>query len=100
MSGQPELPTSNCYGNIWHHHLFFATRYINQKILRTIENALFVYHIKVFFRLSGGSSGVYLCILITSLCSYMLAAIFCVFILTFEKEYEYFSEVCIASLSK
>ncbi|KAL0830577.1 hypothetical protein ABMA28_002728 [Loxostege sticticalis] len=40
----------------------------------------------------GGSSGVYLCILITSLCSYMLAAIFCVFILTFEKEYEYFSE--------
>ncbi|XP_028175609.1 uncharacterized protein LOC135076212 [Ostrinia nubilalis] len=40
----------------------------------------------------GGSSGVYLCLLITSLCGYMLAAIFCVFILSFEKEYEYFSE--------
>ncbi|CAG9787768.1 unnamed protein product [Diatraea saccharalis] len=40
----------------------------------------------------GGTSGVYLCVLITSLCSYMLAAIFCVFILSFEREYVYFSE--------
>ncbi|KAL4716115.1 hypothetical protein ACJJTC_013892 [Scirpophaga incertulas] len=40
----------------------------------------------------GGSSGVYLCVVVTSLCSYMLAAIFCVFILSFEKEYEYFAE--------
>ncbi|CAH0675573.1 unnamed protein product [Chilo suppressalis] len=39
-----------------------------------------------------GTSGVYLCLLITSMCSYMLAAIFCVFILSYEKEYVYFSE--------
>ncbi|XP_075975465.1 uncharacterized protein LOC142976115 [Anticarsia gemmatalis] len=40
----------------------------------------------------SGSSGIYFCFVVTSLCSNILAAIFCVFILTFEKEYEYFSE--------
>lgn len=40
----------------------------------------------------SGSSGFYFCFIITSLCSNILAAIFCVFILSFEKEYQYFSE--------
>ncbi|XP_031766587.1 uncharacterized protein LOC113509574 [Galleria mellonella] len=40
----------------------------------------------------SGTSGVYFCLLITSLCSYVLAAIFCIFILSFEKDYQYFSE--------
>lgn len=40
----------------------------------------------------GGAKGIYYCFIITSLCSYTLAAIFCIFILTFEKDYEYFSE--------
>ncbi|CAB3254770.1 unnamed protein product [Arctia plantaginis] len=40
----------------------------------------------------SGSSGIYICFVITSLCSNLLAAIFCVFILSFEKEYEYFAE--------
>ncbi|XP_013193894.1 uncharacterized protein LOC106137584 [Amyelois transitella] len=40
----------------------------------------------------SGSTGIYLSLLITSLCTYTLVAIFCIFILTFEKEYEYFAE--------
>lgn len=40
----------------------------------------------------GGSSGFYFCFIITSLCSNMLAAIFCLFILSFEKDYKYFAE--------
>lgn len=47
----------------------------------------------------GGTSGIYLCLLVTSLCSYMLAAIFCIFILSFEKDYEYFSEVSMTFLN-
>ncbi|XP_072932714.1 uncharacterized protein [Epargyreus clarus] len=38
------------------------------------------------------SSAVYICFVITTLCSYTLAAMFCIFILTFEKDYIYFSE--------
>lgn len=41
---------------------------------------------------ASGSSGMYFCLIVTSLCSNILAAIFCVFILSFEKEYEYFAE--------
>ncbi|XP_061714431.1 uncharacterized protein LOC133522947 [Cydia pomonella] len=40
----------------------------------------------------GGTRGVHACLVITSMCSYVLTAIFCVFILSFEKEYEYFSD--------
>ncbi|KAJ0183287.1 hypothetical protein K1T71_001263 [Dendrolimus kikuchii] len=40
----------------------------------------------------SGARGIYFCFIITSLCSYILAAIFCIFILTFEKDYEYFSD--------
>ncbi|XP_030025474.2 uncharacterized protein LOC115444005 isoform X4 [Manduca sexta] len=40
----------------------------------------------------GGSSGITFCFFVTSLCGNILAAIFCIFILSFEKEYEYFSE--------
>ncbi|XP_073955169.1 uncharacterized protein [Choristoneura fumiferana] len=40
----------------------------------------------------GGTRGIYFCLVATSLCSYVLTAIFCVFILSFEKEYEYFSD--------
>ncbi|XP_026318950.1 uncharacterized protein LOC113229533 [Hyposmocoma kahamanoa] len=42
--------------------------------------------------LPSGASGIYICFVITSLCNYTLAAIFCVFILSFEKEYQYFAE--------
>ncbi|XP_037296267.1 uncharacterized protein LOC115444005 isoform X1 [Manduca sexta] len=42
--------------------------------------------------LAGGSSGITFCFFVTSLCGNILAAIFCIFILSFEKEYEYFSE--------
>lgn len=41
----------------------------------------------------SGASGIYICFVVTSLCCYTLAAIFCVFILSFEKEYQYFAEV-------
>ncbi|XP_038213950.1 uncharacterized protein LOC119833826 [Zerene cesonia] len=39
-----------------------------------------------------GSSGMYICNVITSLSSYILTTIFCIFILSYEKEYKYFSE--------
>ncbi|XP_045499345.1 uncharacterized protein LOC123696981 [Colias croceus] len=39
-----------------------------------------------------GSSGMYICNVITSLSSYVLTTIFCIFILSYEKEYKYFSE--------
>ncbi|XP_049872581.1 uncharacterized protein LOC126371318 [Pectinophora gossypiella] len=42
--------------------------------------------------LPRSASAIYICFVVTSLCSYMLAAIFCVFILSFEKEYQYFAE--------
>lgn len=41
---------------------------------------------------AGGSGVIYFCYITTSLCSNLSAAIFCVFILTFQKEYQYFSE--------
>ncbi|KAJ2951080.1 hypothetical protein O0L34_g5460 [Tuta absoluta] len=42
--------------------------------------------------LPKGASGLYICMVGTSLCSYLLAAMFCVYILSFEKEYTYFAE--------
>ncbi|XP_047530930.1 uncharacterized protein LOC125066732 isoform X1 [Vanessa atalanta] len=39
-----------------------------------------------------GSKGVYVCHVVSSLCSYILAGIFCIFLLSFERDYEYFSE--------
>ncbi|CAH0720020.1 unnamed protein product, partial [Brenthis ino] len=39
-----------------------------------------------------GTRGVYVCHVVSSLCSYILTGIFCIFLLSFEKDYEYFSE--------
>ncbi|XP_068633941.1 uncharacterized protein [Battus philenor] len=38
-----------------------------------------------------GSSGYHACVIVTSLCSYSLTAMFCTFLMSFEKEYEYFA---------
>ncbi|CAK1555303.1 unnamed protein product [Leptosia nina] len=44
------------------------------------------------FLTQGDSSVMYICNIITTLSSYILTTIFCMFILTFEREYKYFSE--------
>ncbi|CAG5028224.1 unnamed protein product [Parnassius apollo] len=39
----------------------------------------------------AGSSVFHVCFIITSLCTYSLTAFFCIFLMSFEKEYEYFA---------
>ncbi|CAH2241768.1 uncharacterized protein LOC120630051 [Pararge aegeria] len=48
--------------------------------------------VSTFLPEGGVSSGIHICHVVSSLCSYILMAIFCIFILSFEKDYEYFSE--------
>ncbi|KPI94019.1 hypothetical protein RR46_13184 [Papilio xuthus] len=43
------------------------------------------------FLTEDGSSGFRVCLIITYLCSYSLTAIFCIFLISFQKEYEYFA---------
>ncbi|CAH2047199.1 unnamed protein product, partial [Iphiclides podalirius] len=39
----------------------------------------------------ASTSGLHVCVIITSLCSYSLTAIFCLYLMSFEKEYKYFA---------
>ncbi|VVD05440.1 unnamed protein product [Leptidea sinapis] len=41
---------------------------------------------------TDSSSGIYMCNIIASISSYVMTTIFCTFILSYEKEYKYFSE--------
>ncbi|XP_045769115.1 uncharacterized protein LOC123870006 isoform X1 [Maniola jurtina] len=63
----------------------------NMSFLFLIVMAIFG-TVSSFLPEGGGSSAVYVCHVVSSLCSYTLTAIFCIFILSFEKDYEYFSE--------
>ncbi|XP_053605014.1 uncharacterized protein LOC128672115 [Plodia interpunctella] len=81
---------------------YFSTLYYDKRLTvfrQCLANLSFLllvvmatFGIVTSFLPRSGSSGIYLSLLITSLCSYTLLAIFCIYILTFEKEYEYFSE--------